>query len=217
MPPLRRGLVAAAALAVFTAASGLALAAHDGGESDSPTAQSDLAPTLDQPSTSDRAPQPSRSSERPGQQLHSGSPSESSTPSPRTADPTTQDPTLPGLPSATVPSKVPTTVPPEAPKVPTTAPSQSRTSTSQADRSAPQTTASTASSDGRAWAVALGANEPATFECSLDGGGFSPCSASVTFDDLEPGHHTLAARATDTAGNTDPTPARLDGSVNAGG
>jgi uncharacterized protein (TIGR03382 family) len=46
-----------------------------------------------------------------------------------------------------------------------------------------------------------------TYACSLDGAAFAPCQASVTFEDLALGEHTLQVRATDAAGNVDPTPA----------
>ena len=46
------------------------------------------------------------------------------------------------------------------------------------------------------------------FQCKLDGGGFKPCAARVTFR-LKPGRHVIQARATDPAGNTDPTPAKF--------
>ncbi|MBI4261622.1 MAG: PKD domain-containing protein, partial [Actinobacteria bacterium] len=47
-----------------------------------------------------------------------------------------------------------------------------------------------------------------TFECSLDGGGFVGCpAAGKTYGSLGQGAHTFAVRATDGAGNTDPTPA----------
>ena len=47
----------------------------------------------------------------------------------------------------------------------------------------------------------------ATFECNLDGGGFTACSADFTTDALTDGSHTLEVRAIDQAGNTDATPA----------
>ncbi len=47
----------------------------------------------------------------------------------------------------------------------------------------------------------------ATFECSLDSRPFTPCSSPVKYKDLTEGSHTFKVRATDKAGNTDPTPA----------
>ena len=50
----------------------------------------------------------------------------------------------------------------------------------------------------------LGSTEtPSTFECDLDGGGWSACSTPFTTPPLGNGSHTLKARATDAAGNTD--------------
>ena len=44
---------------------------------------------------------------------------------------------------------------------------------------------------------------PSTFECDLDGGGWAACSTPFTTPSLADGSHTLKARATDAAGNTD--------------
>ncbi|ADO68124.1 adventurous gliding motility protein AgmC [Stigmatella aurantiaca] len=49
--------------------------------------------------------------------------------------------------------------------------------------------------------------EGVTFECSLDGGDFVPCSNPVTFPGLSAGGHVLEVRARDLAGNVDETPA----------
>jgi parallel beta-helix repeat protein len=49
------------------------------------------------------------------------------------------------------------------------------------------------------------ANEPATFQCAFDGVAFGACLDSYT--GLGDGPHTFEVRATDAAGNTDPTPA----------
>ena len=50
----------------------------------------------------------------------------------------------------------------------------------------------------------LGSTEtPSTFECDLDGGGWASCSTPFTTPALGDGSHTLKARATDAAGNTD--------------
>ena len=51
------------------------------------------------------------------------------------------------------------------------------------------------------------ANEPATFTCSLDEAAYTSCGSPLRYLDLAAGWHTLAVRATDAAGNTDPTPA----------
>ena len=47
-----------------------------------------------------------------------------------------------------------------------------------------------------------------TFECKIDGDGFSACSSPKTYSSLANGlTHTFEVRATDLAGNTDPSPA----------
>ena len=51
------------------------------------------------------------------------------------------------------------------------------------------------------------ANEPATFECSLDGATASACTSPATFTGLGEGPHTFAVTATGPAGQPDPTPA----------
>ena len=52
----------------------------------------------------------------------------------------------------------------------------------------------------------FGSSEPGTFQCGLDGRPFAPCSSPFTVK-LRRGAHTLSVRASDAAGNTDPTPA----------
>jgi hypothetical protein len=51
-----------------------------------------------------------------------------------------------------------------------------------------------------------------TFECSLDGAPFAPCSSPDSFK-VKKGKHTFSARAKDAAGNVDPSPATFDWKV----
>ena len=51
--------------------------------------------------------------------------------------------------------------------------------------------------------------EIATFECDLDGAGFSSCTSPKTYNGLGLGVHTFTVRAVDAVGNVDPTPAEL--------
>jgi CSLREA domain-containing protein len=44
--------------------------------------------------------------------------------------------------------------------------------------------------------------EVSSFECSIDGGTFGPCTSPQSFSGLAPGGHTFAVRALDAAGNT---------------
>jgi subtilisin-like proprotein convertase family protein len=52
------------------------------------------------------------------------------------------------------------------------------------------------------------ADEPATFECSLDGGKFKSCASPFTKKKLAPGKHKFKVRAIDLAGNKDGSPAK---------
>jgi hypothetical protein len=49
-------------------------------------------------------------------------------------------------------------------------------------------------------------SEASSFACSLDGGGFVPCSSPRSYGGLNDGSHTFRVRATDLAGNVDPAP-----------
>jgi hypothetical protein len=53
-----------------------------------------------------------------------------------------------------------------------------------------------------------------TFECQLDGSGFSACTSPHTYTGLDEGDHTFEVRATDAANNTDPTPASYSWAIN---
>lgn len=52
-----------------------------------------------------------------------------------------------------------------------------------------------------------------TFGCSLDGGSFLRCVSPTSYAGLSDGPHTFRVRATDAAGNTDPTPAERSWTV----
>lgn len=54
-----------------------------------------------------------------------------------------------------------------------------------------------------------------SFECSLDGSPYTNCASPKAYSGLSNGEHTFAVRATDVAGNTDPTPASHTWQVNA--
>lgn len=55
---------------------------------------------------------------------------------------------------------------------------------------------------------------PATFECQLDGGGLASCVSPKSYIGLAGGNHTFNVRATDEAGNIDPTPASFTWIIN---
>ncbi len=50
--------------------------------------------------------------------------------------------------------------------------------------------------------------DEASFECRLDGGGWSSCTSPFDYYSLTSGVNVFEVRATDNVGNTDPTPAR---------
>jgi hypothetical protein len=62
---------------------------------------------------------------------------------------------------------------------------------------------------GTRYVARIGADEPgATFECRLDRRRWKPCAAKRKLRSLDAGRHRFRARATDPAGNLDPTPAK---------
>ncbi|MHA2621165.1 MAG: fibronectin type III domain-containing protein [bacterium JZ-2024 1] len=52
-----------------------------------------------------------------------------------------------------------------------------------------------------------------TFQCALDGSGFSGCSSPQSYIGLSDGPHTFAVRAIDPSGNVDPTPAAFSWTI----
>ncbi|ATB35487.1 large repetitive protein [Cystobacter fuscus] len=53
----------------------------------------------------------------------------------------------------------------------------------------------------------FGSEQGVSFECSLDGAEFAPCTSPVTYTDLAEGEHTFQVRARDARGIVDDTPA----------
>ena len=88
------------------------------------------------------------------------------------------------------------------------------------DTTAPQTTITDPHPDTTSGAAArfvFSADEPgSTFECALDEAPFGPCSSPREYTDLRDGQHRLQVRATDSAGNTDATPATYSWIVSVG-
>ena len=87
------------------------------------------------------------------------------------------------------------------------------------DTSPPETTITQAPIDpsGSAWASFsfVSSEVGSTLACSLDSGAFTACTSPKTYDNLGNAMHTFDVRATDAAGNVDPTPARHTWTVQA--
>ena len=85
-----------------------------------------------------------------------------------------------------------------------------------ADGTPPETTIDAATITGDHARMTFSASEAgARFDCQLDGGGFHACASPAEYTGLAVGFHTFAVRATDLAGNADPTPAVQTFSVTA--
>ena len=210
--PGRRRVVAAGVLAVTAALTGVGVAVQ-GGDAEPSAADAPVTVDLGTPAATD----PSGATWTPSRAVSRGGdrrPEESTTPLPSTSAPSPTGPSpSTGLATALprvsrTPTVRPTGGSASASKVPTPS------APSPVDEAAPETTASTSAVSGDSWTVAVSADEPASYQCSLDGGSFESCGSSTTFSGLDRGHHSLTARATDQAGNTDPSPAELATTVN---
>jgi hypothetical protein len=88
------------------------------------------------------------------------------------------------------------------------------------DTNAPQTTiesgpSGTVGSDSASFGFSSG-ESGSTFECKLDGAGFSSCTSPKNYANLSDGPHTFSVRATDASGNVDTAPATRTWSVDTG-
>jgi hypothetical protein len=96
-------------------------------------------------------------------------------------------------------------------------PSETFEALGEVDVSAPETTIDSGPSGATADNVpsfAFSSEAGATFECSLDpGGSWERCGSPKSYNDVGEGPHTFSVRATDVAGNTDPSPASREFSV----
>ncbi len=52
-----------------------------------------------------------------------------------------------------------------------------------------------------------------TFQCNLDGAGFTSCKSGQSYAGLLVGNHNFQVQAIDAAGNIDPTPASFDWTI----
>lgn len=109
------------------------------------------------------------------------------------------------LPTEEAADPTPSASPPE--------PSATESASESPAADAPQTTATTRSTNASRWVIGVGSDTDATYECSLDGGSYEVCGPTVTYDDLDKGTHSFAARATDADGDTDPSPATLTAEI----
>ncbi len=84
------------------------------------------------------------------------------------------------------------------------------------DATAPQTTVDTGPpplTPITSATLTFSSNEAGTFECSLDGSGFTLCTSPVSLSGLVDGNYAFRVRAVDIAGNRDATPAQRNWTV----
>jgi len=92
------------------------------------------------------------------------------------------------------------------------------TTTFTVDTAAPQTTITSAapSAGDSTPTFTFESDEPGSgFECRIDDAPFAGCDSPLTSDELADGPHTFEVQATDEAGNTDPSPASVDFTIDA--
>jgi hypothetical protein len=150
-------------------------------------------PTHEMPTSDGRT--PNGSSPEPG----TGAAGQPETPSPTTG----VTPTVRAkLGRVTASPRTGTATPSSSPSQPSATPS-----TTPEDTTPPATSLSEEFPAADSARFSFSANESASFTCSLDGAAYTSCDSPTLYSDLDPGWHTFAVRATDTAGNVDPSPA----------
>lgn len=96
----------------------------------------------------------------------------------------------------------------------------SNTNTFTVDSTAPETSIDTSPaliSNTTSGAFTFSSTDvTATFQCQIDGGGFTICTSPQNFAGLSSGTHTFDVRAVDGANNIDPTPASFTWTVDTG-
>lgn len=98
----------------------------------------------------------------------------------------------------------------------TPSPSSGGASTAPPDDIPPNTHVTTRFPDSDGAVFSFSADEPASYACSLDAAPYASCDSPSSVWGVHPGWHTFAVRATDAAGNVDPSPAEVRWHANAG-
>jgi hypothetical protein len=175
----------------------------DDGEGSSPS--SDL-PTSDGRTPNGSSPEPGASA---GERSETPSPATSVSPSERSNRGQGTGSSSTGT---ATPSTTPSGTPPSSSSPPSETPSKNPD-----DRTPPNTSLSEDYPEGDAARFSFSSNESASFACSLDGAAYTSCDSPTSYSDLRSGWHTFAVRATDAAGNVDPSPAEVRWHATEGG
>jgi hypothetical protein len=205
-------VLAAGAVGLFLAVGGALAISTVSDDPDAPHAGSTASvPTASEPSPQQStAPDDDRTSVSRSGRRTEGSATPEPTASPPSSTPSTSpDSGLTGL--VELPTASPSPLGTEGPsrtRVPSPTPSESDTAEADdEDTDPPETTLVDKIWDLDVAELGFVADEPATFSCRLDDGAWTSCGSPARYADLAPGWHTFAVRATDLAGNVDPSPA----------
>jgi hypothetical protein len=199
--PLRALVAVLMVIGLGTVALAVVPSLVDGGSEDTTTDTAAVDQRSGPPVSRDgdrTSPEPDES-RSPKARVPAATPSESPSTEPPEARPDRATPTR----ARTSPSAVPSLPSPSAPQ-----PTSATASPEPEDVTPPETSLSAEHPSGDTARFSFSADEPASFTCSLDEAAYTPCDSPMLYSGLEPGWHTFAVRATDTAGNVDPSPAQ---------